>query len=817
MIKLGMLHIEEFRGIRQLEVDFGYKSFVVHGPNGSGKSGVVDAVGFALSGTIARLTGAGTGSVSVRTHGPHVKSIGDPEAARVSLTFKDLESGQVGTITRTVKEASTFTLAPDTPELRRALDKALQHPEFTLSRRELIKFILAEPGKRAEEVQALLQLKKLDVSRKALKNALYKIQQDKRSAEHASMEARRLVGVHLGLEEVTPDAVKIAVNAHRKTLGLAEFKTVTLATNLKEGLDEKEEEKPFDKQTALKEIEAYSDIVDAEPNKVNEAVAGLDGSLTQVEGGTHFELLKNRTFLEKGLELLEDEAVCPLCDTEWQTPQELKQHLTEKIEGSKELAKLDQVVDSKAAVLRNALSSERTVLTQVHALSVSWSEKSDQTMLQSRLDLLLEFETLLRTTQGCVDVKDRLEAGELNISQELEDAITRISDKVSKQPDTSEKTKSRNTLVIAAERWTNLSGAKVAEEQAKRAEDRAKVIYEGYCDVVDTELENLYKSVENRFSAFYQKINQDDEGSFTAEFKPTAGKLDLLVDFYGLGMFPPGAYHSEGHQDGMGICLYLALIEKIMGEDFSLSVLDDVVMSVDVNHRRQFCELLIKEFPETQFIITTHDEIWTKQMKATGLVQARSDIRFRSWSVDNGPVYEQGQMFWDRIEEDLDNDDVPSAAHKLRRGLEAELPDIAESINAKVPYRGDAKYEMGELLSSIKAQHAHLLKKANESANSWGRTDELQKVKDFDEKRKKASLSQDRENWAVNLQVHYNEWAGMSKTDFKPVVAAWKEFLDLFVCGNESCESWIGVTSAVGKEESLRCRCDTYHLNLLKK
>ena len=104
MIKLGALHIEEFRGIRELEIDFKYESFAIHGPNGSGKSGVVDAIGFALTGTIARLKGDGTGAVSIKQHAPHVKSKDNPEAARVSLTFKDVTSRQIGTITRTVKD-----------------------------------------------------------------------------------------------------------------------------------------------------------------------------------------------------------------------------------------------------------------------------------------------------------------------------------------------------------------------------------------------------------------------------------------------------------------------------------------------------------------------------------------------------------------------------------------------------------------------------------------------------------------------------------------------------------------------------------------
>lgn len=38
--------------------------------------------------------------------------------------------------------------------------------------------------------------------------------------------------------------------------------------------------------------------------------------------------------------------------------------------------------------------------------------------------------------------------------------------------------------------------------------------------------------------------------------------------------------HSEGHQDGMGACLYFALMKKLLGDRFGFAVLDDVVMEV---------------------------------------------------------------------------------------------------------------------------------------------------------------------------------------------------------------------------------------------
>jgi AAA domain len=183
MIQLEKLHVEEFRGIRSMDLNFGAKCYVIYGPNGSGKSGVVDAIEFALTGSIARLTGSGTAGVTIVRHAPHVHRRDDPSAATVSLTVRDLATSGVATITRCVKNAGAFVLDPDTPAMRRALQDAVDHPELTLSRRELIKYIVAKPGDRAAEVQALLKLERVEALRRALKAVSSKASSEARLAD----------------------------------------------------------------------------------------------------------------------------------------------------------------------------------------------------------------------------------------------------------------------------------------------------------------------------------------------------------------------------------------------------------------------------------------------------------------------------------------------------------------------------------------------------------------------------------------------------------------------------------------------------------
>lgn len=269
------------------------------------------------------------------------------------------------------------------------------------------------------------------------------------------------------------------------------------------------------------------------------------------------------------------------------------------------------------------------------------------------------------------------------------------------------------------------------------------------------------------FSTFYRAINDDDEATFTAKLTPSEGKLDLDVNFYERGLFPPGAYHSEGHQDGMGVCLYLALMKRLFGDRFTLALLDDVVMSVDAGHRYQFCKLLKTYFPDTQFIITTHDRLWAEQMKSAGLVSAKTSVTFHSWTIDTGPLVESSHEIWDEIAAALNKGKVEIAAAALRHHLEYVSRHLADQLGATPPFRADGNYELGELLPSVLARMKSLCGKAADAAQSWGNGDEKEAAV-----KRKASLSTSAgassvEQWAVNKALHYNEWANFGKNSWR--------------------------------------------------
>src|SRR5262249_13607162 len=174
MIKLETAHIEEVRGIRKLDIDFRKGTFAVSGPNGSGKSGVIDAIEFGLTGQISRLTGRGTKGLSVSEHGPHVDKTKFPDAAFVELRIFLPALNKSATITRKVPAPKKPKFADDDVKAIRA--EVADHPEITLSRREILRFILVEPTKRSEEIQTLLKLDEIGHTRATLNTAQNKLQ-----------------------------------------------------------------------------------------------------------------------------------------------------------------------------------------------------------------------------------------------------------------------------------------------------------------------------------------------------------------------------------------------------------------------------------------------------------------------------------------------------------------------------------------------------------------------------------------------------------------------------------------------------------------
>ena len=286
--------------------------------------------------------------------------------------------------------------------------------------------------------------------------------------------------------------------------------------------------------------------------------------------------------------------------------------------------------------------------------------------------------------------------------------------------------------------------------------------------------------------------------------------MNFEVDFYGRGTHPPHALHSEGHQDSMGLCLFLALAEYLTKGLIDLVVLDDVVMSVDSGHRRRLCNLLAKCFPERQFLITTHDKTWAKQLQAEGVVKSEGSIEFYNWCLELGPQVNCEVNLWKNIKDDLDKGNVPSAAHKLRYGCEDFFGQVCDALQAMVKYKLNGRWELGDFLPAAMTQYRNLLNKAIKVAKTWDDQNNFEKLGELnstvDQIYKRCGVEQ----WALNANVHYNNWTNFSKNDFQPVIDAFQDLWTIFLCSK--CGGMLHLVTKGLNHEAVRCNCSAVNL-----
>lgn len=817
MIKVLSLTIEEFRGIRNLSLDLKGKNFAVCGPNGTGKSGVVDALEFVLTGSISRLTGEGRGEISLKQHAPHVDRRNDPQLASVSVELEIPSLGKSVTVTRRVSQPRTPVISSTDPDVLSVLKQVEAHPEFVLSRRELIKYVLATPGQRSEDVGALLHLQDITDVRERLLRIANAAEKKTKVLEQGVKDSRENLLKALGIAELTVEKVLDAANVHRVTLALPPLTTFTETGSLKDG---------------ILSIAAGQGPTKLSKGQATQDMAGLRALLVEL-GGTKLAAeaqaakillesliadpwaqagLDRENFLAKGLELTEND-LCPYCDTPWDV-EALKVRVIEKLGRLKELALkrksaetaiqplqtfLDRLSMSLQSVVRQAASA-----TPPHVLTAVSEYAKVVRVLSAALSAFLP----LQATLAAVD-------GVGKIPAPLESELTAFDGVIAKLPEPTKQDSARDWLAVAQERLEVYRDSRRKHLVAKGEGERARVIYSTFISTSEGILTGLYANVEKDFSRLYSEVNKHDEQAFTAKLIPSAGKLGFDVNFYDRGFFPPGAYHSEGHQDGMGLCLYLALMRYLQKDQFTFAVLDDVLMSVDAGHRREVCRVLKQEFPDTQFIITTHDPIWLRHMKTEGMLASRSSIQFKNWSVDHGPMQWDDRDIWNDIEHDLVENDVRGAAARLRHYLEYIGGEVCHRLRARVEFRGDAQYQLGQLLPPAVARMNELYRIAKNAANSWKQLEKVATLDQSNEAFNELVRNSWVEQWQVNVAVHYNNWENLTPQDFRPVVSALRALLEGFEC--PSCHVFLRVLPDREEEATLQCDCGSTSINLSKQ
>jgi hypothetical protein len=180
-----------------------------------------------------------------------------------------------------------------------------------------------------------------------------------------------------------------------------------------------------------------------------------------------------------------------------------------------------------------------------------------------------------------------------------------------------------------------------------------------------------------------------------------------------------------------------------------------------------------------------------------------------------GPTEWDNRDVWAEVQDLLDANNVRAAASLLRHYLEHFAKEACDSLRARVEFRGDAQFVLGDLLPNAIEALGDLLKKSKAAANSWNQVDVIARVEMVESAFTAAKAKSNYDSWQVNAAVHFNEWANLERADFLPVATAFKSLAEAFACAN--CAETYYVVPDRGRKEALRCGCGSLNLNLLQK
>lgn len=819
-MKLLELEIRNVRGIRELTLKPNGENFLVWGPNGTGKSAVIDAIDFLLTGKVTRLTGQGTAGLTLALHGPHLGTQPKDAFVRAIVTLP----GKTEPVEVKRCMANPSKLLADKTALSR-LQPILElaaRGQHILTRREILRYITAEAGSRAAQIQSLLNITEVDTTRKALVSVRTTAERTLDVSRSQLEKARGSVNATSQVQVFDRESILAVVNRYRILLGgsqMTELSGVALKTDLVAprvaSTDGSNVVSLFGKDLAnLRSIACTSqEAVLLNHQRLSEALHSLVADHATQQAVDAVQLL------DLGIRLLDGSGRCPLCGIQW-LPGTLEAHLNQRHELASAASSYMRAINESASIIRGIVNTSIASLDKVLAVTVAIADLGEvyQSLLAWKKSLAIYLEALGAPKERYLDSQFELSQLERLMAPydliEMLDSAETIVNRV--YPRSTPEQEAWDMLTRLEESLKNLDSAEIEHARAEKYYRMAARLVDEFEMARDQVLRELYDGIKDRFVYLYRQLHKEDEGQFSAILRPDGPRLNLEVDFYGRGAFPPHALHSEGHQDSMGLCLYLALCEYLTDQKIDLVLLDDVVMSVDAEHRRQLCHVLATEFPGRQFVITTHDQTWASQLRSEGVVSSGCSIQFYGWHLETGPKWYESLDVWQAINEDINADNIPSAAARLRRGLEQLFAEICDALQAQVRYRRDGRYELGDLQQGAIGQYRKLLKQAKKAAQSWGQTEKEEELEALDSIVAQILRRTNAEQWAINAGVHYNQWANFSRGDFAPVVEAFEDLHhNAFLC--RDCGSLIRLTTQGSAPAKVSCRCGKISWNLLAR
>ena len=689
--RINRIIIQNFRGIRRLDLPVNGRNLIIAGENGSGKSSIIDALEYYFTGRVSQLEGRS--DVNKRRSIPNLNG----GTTTVALSFKSGQPEQM--VVKSYPSGSVKI-----PDNLRSFFALANNRPFVLRRAQLLNFINARDAERYRQVSQLIGLGDLDKIEQNWKKA-----RDERERAVTQLEAQEedilerlsdLTGYAIVSEDTLLKAVNdLLIQPQLPPIGGWEEITAVLKT--------------------LRQSDAGSGAALAQRREIQGDVGRLSGEIEKIlaaqsalQTATAHFLQQAESLVDASLEklLLEGEKIltgdaarqsCPLCASPVDHTALLRQ-----IE--RRLVRLRALTDSRQEVDRQKeLTLEQLVILLEHIRELAESLKAvgEERSLPAMRDAYGRFQkwkTVLESEewQKAVHAAWADDQAVRQMQQSLTQFAAANARAIAAQTPSADEAARQELLHVLTrvdEQWQRLAQIQQALIWARYKAAQVDRVYRRLLAVRKQGVENLLDALETDFDRFYRMLHPGEgyEAIRIPVQKQKRGSLALRAGFHRHQDAHPLNFFSEGHLDSLGLCIFLSFIKRFNG-DLKLIVLDDVLTTVDSAHRLRVARMLAQEFSRYQFVITTHDRLWAKELER--ILPRTFPLLLGEWSFQRGAIWREEPLSnWDYYLEQARNGRPQDAIAGTGRDLEKFLSRMRINLRLAIPARPNEAYTIGDL------------------------------------------------------------------------------------------------------------------------
>ncbi|HML92943.1 AAA family ATPase [Methyloceanibacter sp.] len=666
-MRVAAISLSWFRGAAEtVTLDVDGKSVVVYGQNAAGKSSFVDAVEYAIAGKLGHQTHEYSG----RHQEKGIPNTHTPEDAETSFAIRFSEGSELN-IRISHAGASARTGAEGVGI------QGWEYQRTCLRQDEVANFIRSRKGDKYSALLPLFGLHELEIAAENLRQLGKAIEQQSSLERKHGLHEAALAKRKAAFGEQNLAAIEPQVGELHKTY----CPTSTTAdppsrcVELEAAITTRINEITGENQRYL----ALRTLVDAGLASTISAVREANTKFAQaVEPliAEKLEVLQAAGSFADGLSEGEEVTIkCPACGQTLPLSQ-FKDHLTTERERLREIS---EVYDARKAAIGLVVDVLKALKRTLAGSALkSWREK-----LEGEVEAAVEWVT------NCdpETYRQALNEEDAKLIERHGGEVIAAADKDSQSapPEMKDLSKAKTTV----------EAAKAVFEAESLALEIARI--EKLISFVNKLEAETRSEIRERTTGVIGEISQDIRDMWDILhpgepigdihlYVPDDKAIDVALKFHGKEQESPRLTLSEGYRNSLGLCIFLALAKREAAKDRPL-FLDDVVVSLDRDHRGMIFGLLERLFRDRQIIVFTHDRDWfaelrrqldEKRWKFKTLMPYETPLVGIRWSDRPAGFDDARTMLKDRPDQ---------AGNHARKIMDIELSVIAEKLQLRLPYR----------------------------------------------------------------------------------------------------------------------------------